>query len=349
MDRNLEMIESGAAHHILERDIAGNPQPGAAGTIRIGCLERSSTGSQRAIGIELYSIQPQAVVIEPRSRPRPSDECHLLDPGRVGHDPDLQRSDIARAAIGLPVLDRSAHIGRRRHAAREQQFLRLAQRKVYILRAGRGYCLCDQISGRIDQHARRLTGSLADRRQPLDLSASRRLGQRSDTRQRECAAVGPAGMPINPVEPDRAITHYSVEFCGSREPAPPCLITKSPQLLIPAAPDDPRAIGVCGGIGGNFPQRFIKRLRFRQVERERGKADARDMDMGINQSGHQDPVFALDQVIDLGGPLVAAAIDLLDPAIIADQQPGKMFDLTLGIQRHTIDIIDQRIGHGRAS
>ena len=73
------------------------------------------------------------------------------------------------------------------------------------------------------------------------------------------------------------------------------------------------------------------------------------MDMGINQSGHQDPVFALDQVIDLGGPLVAAAIDLLDPAIIADQQPGKMFDLTLGIQRHTIDIIDQRIGHGRAS
>ena len=71
--------------------------------------------------------------------------------------------------------------------------------------------------------------------------------------------------------------------------------------------------------------------------------------MAVDQPRHQYAALAIEAVIGAGRALVAALENLLDAAIVADQQAGKALDRAIGGKRQTIDIVDQHIGAGGGS
>ncbi len=207
---HLEAVDRRAADRVLELDVAeAQLDLRALGRrIGVGRLERGGAGFQRAIQHDLHAVQPQPVVVEPRRRPGSADQRHRLGARRIGHDPQRQRAEIAGPAIGLPVLDRRAHIGDGGDAAFEHDLLRLDQRHVAVLGPG------------------------------------------------------------------------------------------------------PRA-----GAGGGDAR----------------EAELHQLDMRIDQPGHQHPALAVELVIDFQRPFVAALEQLRDAAVVVGEHGGEALDLTLGI------------------
>ena len=334
VDGNLKLVERSAAHQVFQLRIAGNAQALGRRGIGIGRLQAGPARTQRAIDIKLHPVQAQLVVIKPRRRRRARDQAHGIGPGGIGHDPHAQRAIVARAAIGLPVLDCRAHVGNRGDAFGQEDFLRLEQGQVAVLGARGGDFAVNQFGCRIDQHARRLAAG----GQPLDLAARRIAGCGGDPGGGERLAIGPTGMAIDAGQPDRTITHHRVQFSRGRK------AFFRPQLLIPAAPQNPRAVRVRLGIGGDLRQGFGEGTGIRQVQRQRAKAQADHMGVAVDHAGDQELALAIQLVAGAFRALVAAVQDLLDPAIVAHDQPGEAVQPALRVHGYAVDIIDQRVG-----
>ena len=94
-------------------------------------------------------------------------------------------------------------------------------------------------------------------------------------------AVGPAGMAIDPAQPDGPVGERGIQHRGAREgPA-------RPQVLVPAAADDP---AVCAGQGGGERLEPRHHVRFRrradQVGGQFGHAQPADVAVGVDQAGN---------------------------------------------------------------
>ena len=334
---DLELVERGAAHQVFQLRIAGDAQALGARRIGIGRFQAGPTRTERAVEVKLHPVQAQAVLIKPGRRAGAADQAHGIGPGGIGHDPDAQRAGVSRAAIGLPILYAGAHVGNRSDALGQQQVLCLGQGQVAVLGTGGRDLAVDQLGRRVDQHA----CGLAAHGQPLDLAACRIARCRGDASGSERLGIGPTRMAIDAGQPDRAVTDNRVQFGSSRK------ALFRPQFLVPAAPQDPRAVRVSLGIGGNFGQRLGQRAGVGQVQRQRAKAQAHDVAVAVDHAGDQELSLAVQLVGRAFRALVAAVEHLLDPAIVGQDQAGKAINPALRIDGHPVDIVDQRIGQGR--
>ena len=336
MHRDLEAVERRAAHQIAQLRGREQRQAGVAGIVGVRPLQPGAARTERAVEVELHPAQPQPVIVEPGRRLRTGDQLHCRHTRGIGHDAHLQPAIVARPAIGLPVLDGSAHVGDCGNTLRNQQLLRLGQREVAIRCLGDGDEFLDQVGGAIDEHAR---GRLRPR-DALDPAAGRIGGLRGHARGLERGGVGPAGMAIDPFEPDGAIGHRRVEVGGGGETPEP------PFLLVPAAPDDPPAVGVGGGVFADQQLRFFQRDRVRQVERQGAEAEAHHVQVRIDQAGDHDLAFAIEQVVDLLGPPVAAFEHLAYAPAVVDPQPGEAHHLAVLVEGNALDVVDKLVGLG---
>ena len=148
-------------------------------------------------------------------------------------------------------------------------------------------------------------------------------------------------MTVNALQPDRAIAYGSVQLGGCRQAA------KAPFFLVPAATDDPPATRILGGIGSDLGLRFGQRSSFRQIQRQRAKANAHNVGMGVNHAGDDILSLAVEQEIDAAGSFVAAFENQLDPAVVINPQAGEALDFTVRANGHALDMVHQRIGGGR--
>src|SRR3546814_4633434 len=100
----------------------------------------------------------------PRRRPGPGDDRHIVDVAAIADDTDRELFLVAGAAVGLPFLDRRAHVGDRRDAEFEQLLLRQIERAVEVARARLGLGAVDETHRRIDEDAARLAARHLDAR-----------------------------------------------------------------------------------------------------------------------------------------------------------------------------------------
>ena len=114
-----------------------------------------------------------------------------------------------------------------------------------------------------------------------------RLGRGGDSGLAHRRAVRPAGMAVDPLQPDRPVADDGVEVGGGREAA------EAPALLVPAAADDPARGRVGGGIGADPRLRLVEAVGVGEVELERAEAEAHDMAVGVDQARDQRPAAAV--------------------------------------------------------
>ena len=334
MDRDLEVIDRSAAHEVAKLRIGQAWQAGA-GRVGVRRLEPRPARTQRAVHVKFDPAHPQPVTVKPRGWARAADQRHRLGASGIDHHAQVQAIKVARAAQRLPVLDICAHVGSGGDTAFEQQILRSGERQVTVFRARRGHDPADQARCVVDQHAGGCAAGAAH-----DLAACRVLGGGGDPGGFQRRAVAPAGMAIDAFKPDRAIGHRRVEFGGGGKPAEP------PDFLVPPAADDPRAIGVCGSVIADFALRLGQRLRFGQIERERGEAKLEQVQVRVDQPGQQHAALAVHPVLR-ARQLVALVVDRQDRAIVAEPQRGEALDPAVGRDGLALDVVDQRIGLGR--
>ena len=108
------------------------------------------------------------------------------------------------------------------------------------------------------------------------------LGQRS--------AVRPAGVAVDPLQPDRAIGHGRIELGGGRK------ASQAPFLLVPAEADDPARRRIGGRIGGDLRLRFGKAGGAAQIELQRQEAQFHHIAMGVDHAGDERAPFAVEPV-----------------------------------------------------
>src|SRR5690606_9432429 len=124
--------------------------------------------------------------------------------------------------------------------------------------------------------------------------------------------VGPAGMAVDALEPDRTVCHHGVELRRGRKAVEP------PGFLVPAAADDPRALRIGRGVFGDPGLRFGKRAGVRQVDREQAETESHDMRVGVDQARNDGAAAAVFAVIR-SWCAFAFAYELDDFAFVVDQ------------------------------
>ena len=158
------------------------------------------------------------------------------------------------------------------------------------------------------------------------------------------AAVGPAGMAIDPIEPDRPVGHDLVELgCGGEA-------AEAPLLLVPAASDDPGPRRVVARERCDLRERLVERSGVRKIQRQRRQAQFHDVEMSVDQAGHHEAPLAIQPVLDFGRALVAVVEHLFHAPVVVDPQRLEAVDLAALVDADALDIVDQLIGpDGRGS
>ena len=302
MDRDLEMVHRRPAHHILERGVADQRKAALARRVAIGLLQPGAARAERAVQIELHADHAQPPVIEPGRRPGAGDGEQVVDPRGVGEDADAQGARVPGAAHHRPILGARPHVGDGGEAVGKQYLLRGGERAVALSGERGGDGALQQRHGGVDEDpVRGIAG-------PLDPAAARRLRLGGDPGLAHRHRVRPAGMAVDPLQPDRPVAHGGVEIGGGGEAA------QAPALLVPAAADDPARGRVGGGIGADPRLRLGQRIGVAEIERERAHAEAHDMAVRVDQAGDEGAAAAVDPVgaAPLRPPL-AAPVELRAP------------------------------------
>ena len=336
VNRDLEVVDTRAAHEVAELGLVHAQQPGVGGIVRVRRFQRGAARAEGAVEEQLETVEPEPVVIKPRGRSRAADQGHRVDPERIGDDPDAQRAQIPGAAIGLPVLDRSAHVADGGEAMFDKVLLRPGEGDIAVFGARRGHLAADQCGGIVDEHAGRLAIGGA-----FDPSARRGLGRGGDAGRGKRGGVAPAGMIVDAFEPDRAVGDHRVEFGGGRKPPEP------PGFLVPAASQDPWPVGIVARISCDLLQRFGERTGVRKVEREQTETDCHDVGMRVDQPRHQHFAFGIDEIVGLLRPFVAAFEHIGDAALGIDYEPGESLYRALVVEGNAGHVVDQRVGMDR--
>ena len=118
-------------------------------------------------------------------------------------------------------------------------------------------------------------------------------------------------MAIYPLQPDRPVRNHGVQIGCCRKTA------KTPFFLIPATAQNPRTARVFLRICGNFCLSLGQRRRVRQVQRQRAEAYTHDVQMGVDQAGHEDTAFSIQPKICFG-PVVPPVQYFFHAAVIVD-------------------------------
>ena len=134
---DLEVVDRAAAHQVLELGLGQAGAPGARRIVGIGRLQRGGAVRERTVEREEQAVQPQPVPVEPWRGAGAADQRHGFRSRRVGDDPQVEPAQVAGAAIGLPILDRRAHVGNGGDALGQQQLLGLGERRIAVFGARR--------------------------------------------------------------------------------------------------------------------------------------------------------------------------------------------------------------------
>ena len=259
VDRDLEIVHRRPAHQILEHGVVDQGQAALAGRVAIGLLQPGAARAERAVEIELHADHPEPPVIEPGRRPGAGDGEQIVDPRGVGEDPDAQRpASPARriTAQSSPLVPMSATRG---EAVGEQDLLRPRRAPG---RAGAAAAAASRARPAPSPRRRRCRSGSRPVRSIRPPAGAWLCGGDPGLAHRH--AVRPAGMAVDPLEPDRPVGDDGVEIGGGREAA------EAPALLVPAAADDPARGRVGGGIGADPRLRLLRASWCR-----RGRARAR--------------------------------------------------------------------------
>src|SRR5690606_15785844 len=141
------------------------------------------------------------------------------------------------------------------------------------------------------------------------------------------------------LEPDRPVAHHGIQFGGGGEAA------ETPDFLVPAAPDDPRAFGIGGGILGDLALGLGERAGFREVDGEQAQPEAHHVCVRVDQAGNDRPATAVLAVVGTRGTF-AIADELGDLALVVDQHGLEARDGAGAVYRDAVDVVDQRVGLG---
>ena len=90
MRGDLEIVHRGAAHHVEQLGIVDERESALAGHVGIFGLEQRPARTERAVEIELHTVEPQPVIVQPWGGARTADGDHRIDPGGIGHDAHAQ-------------------------------------------------------------------------------------------------------------------------------------------------------------------------------------------------------------------------------------------------------------------
>ena len=130
---------------------------------------------------------------------------------------------------------------------------------------------------------------IVDEQPVFDAAAGRRRRLRGDSRGLHRGAVGNKRVPIDAFQHNRAVRNDCVEVGGSGE------ALDRPQLLVPAAADDPPRLGVRGAVGAQPLLQVGERARAGEIELQRGKAELGDMPVRVDQPGQQRLAVRIDR------------------------------------------------------
>ena len=147
-------------------------------------------------------------------------------------------------------------------------------------------------------------------------------------------------MAVDPGQHDRPVADRGVELGGGGEAAQP------PLLLVPAAAQDPRPVGVGGGIGADPRLRLGEAVRVRQVERQHLEAEVHQVAVAVDKAGQQHPPLHVGAPVEPLGPLVDRRQQADHLAVGGEQQAGEADDVPVGVQGDPGDVVDQRSGGG---
>jgi hypothetical protein len=269
-----------------------------------------------------------------RSRPRAGDCEQIVHAERIGEDSEIERPAVPGTPHHRPILGIGPHVGRGGDAVGEQNLLGAGQRAVAHQRRRRRHRALDQGLGGVDEDSARRAP------RPFDPAAGRRLGRGGDIGLAHRRRIRPAGMAVDPLEPDRPVADRGVELGRGGEAA------EVPALLVPAPADDPARRRIGGGIGGDPLLRLGQGRGVGQIELERAHAELHDMAVGVDQAGEQGPAAAVEQEAGAVRPGVAALVELAHPPVVADPHAVEPEQMAVLADRVAVDIVDQYVGRG---
>ena len=336
MDRNLKIADGSAYQRVAELGLGHQRKTGVPRIVRIGGLKPGSARSQSTIQIEFDAIKAQLVVVKPPGRAGARDEIHRIRPGGISHDAHGQPALVTGTAEGLPILDRGPHVGNGSDAVAIEDLLSLAERKVAFGGARGRYGLGNKLGRAVDKHAGRDEG-FAD---PFDPPARRIFDSRFDAGSLHCCAVCPAGMAIDPLQPDRPVADDGIQLGSGGESA------QSPLLLIPTATQDPGPCGIVAREGGNLVQSLLQRCCVAEVQYQGRYAQPHHMHVGIDHPRDECATLPIQAIFYLRRSFVPAMKDLLHAAPVVDQECLEPVDVAFLVDPNAGDIVDELVGRG---
>ena len=132
-------------------------------------------------------------------------------------------------------------------------------------------------------------------------------------------------------------TSRSVARGGGREAA------EAPGLLVPAAPDDPRPLGIGGGVFGDLRLSFGQRAGARQVDRQEAEPEAHHVGMRVDQAGNDRAAAAV--LAEIGARRALPSLhELANLAVVVDQHRTEAGDRAVAVDREAVDVVDQGVG-----
>jgi hypothetical protein len=267
----------------------------------------------------------QPVAVKPVAGLAAVDRPHSGDAAGIAQDPHIERAGLACPIHCGPFVRGRAHVGGGGEPVGEHQFLRLGQRRIQFRRR-RGRDL------RFNQAHRGI-----DEQTILDPAPGRSLGVEAVSGRLDGGAIRDRGMAVYACQPDRPVANHKVDVGRGWK----ALV--APPFLVPAAAKDPPRIGIGLGIGLQPLLNLGQRPGARQVELQRGEAEAHDMAVGVDQAWQERSASAIHFVLDRPVKILGPLGDLFDPAIVVDYQRAEMLKLPVGADLNAIDVVNQPV------
>ena len=228
---------------------------------------------------------------------RPADELDLAARGRRGHavDPEHELALAVELAVDVGGAPRDAGVVDAGQARLQRQVLGREQPALDVELASGRDGAADQAHRAVDEDAGRLPVLVAD-----DLAVGRGLRVLRDLGPPHRLGVGPAGVAVDPLEPDRPVRGHRVEHRRGRERA------ARPEALVPVPAGDPRVAGRRVDPRLDPPGDLLERRDPAQVDLFLAGAERLHVAVGVDQAGDREGVGPVDHA----GRRAAEAHDL---------------------------------------
>ena len=272
----LDAAAVGLGHARRIRGRLGHQQAAVAGFVAVVLDERGAAAAQRTVHVELHAAHGQparGMFVGAHRAQRVQGRGITVG---VGADAQRQLAGVGETTHQAQVGQGHTHVVHAGQAIRHRGGERALQCFGAQGVVGLRHDGIDQRGGGVDEHAGRLAGFVAQDAATVRLPVAGEVT--FDGAQR--GAVGPAGVSVHALKPDRPIREGSVQVGGGRE------LLARPVVLVPAAAQQPGTFGQGRFEGLQAADDFVLAGRVHQVGAQQGETQVHQVGVGINQPGH---------------------------------------------------------------